>query len=206
MTRRLPESAKTFLIQLVTITGGVLIALFLEGLVEWSDNRALVREARATIAREIADNKKELDGSLADLDARGKHLDDALRFANDLLEKKSTDVRELTLARSFAELNAASWRTAERTGALGHMEYDEVQRYSKIYALQEVFTAHQQRALERLSGALTMIVAADGDPYKTPPKDLETFRQHVLALRSDLLIEQELGKALSTAYQSELKR
>ena len=84
------------------------------------------------------------------------------------------------------------------------MEYDEVQRYSKIYALQEVFTAHQQRALERLSGALTMV--ASGDPYKAPPKDLETFRQHVLAMRGDLFIEQDLGKALSAVYGSELKR
>ena len=204
MKREIPQSVRNFLFQLLTITGGVLIALFLEGLVGWSDNRALVREATATIAREIADNKRELDGALAELDARGKRLDNALRFANELLEKKSTDVHEITLERSFAELSFASWQTAERTGALGHMEYDDVRRYSRIYALQEVFTAHQRRALERLSGAFTIL--AEGDPYKTAPKDLETFRQHVLALRGDLMIEQELGKTLSAAYGSELKR
>jgi hypothetical protein len=204
MKREIPQSVKNFLFQLLTITGGVLIALFLEGLVEWSDNRALVREARATIGREIADNKKELDGSLAEVDTRGSNLDDALRLANELLERKSTDIHEITLHRSFAELSSASWQTAERTGALGHMEYDEVRRYSRIYSLQDVFTAHHQRALERMSGALTMIAA--GDPYKAAPKDLEAFRQHVLALRGDLLIDHDLGKALSSAYGSELKR
>jgi hypothetical protein len=203
MKPKLSESARAFLIQLVTITGGVLIALFLEGLVEWSDNRALVREARATIVREIADNKKELDGSLAEQGKYATNLENVLRFANDLLSKKSSGVRQLTLARSFAELSNASWQTAERTGALGHMEYDEVRRYSRIYALQEVFTSHQERALDRLSGALTAI--ATEDPFKTSPEDLEALRRHVLSLRADLLIERDIGAALSRAYGSELK-
>jgi len=204
MKLEIPESTRNFVFQLVTITGGVLIALFLEGLVEWTDNRALVREARATIARELAENKKELDGSLAELDARTDNLESALRFANEMLEKKSTDIREITLNRSFAELSAASWQTAERTGALGHMDYDEVRRYSRIYALQDIFTAHQRRALERMSGALAALSA--GNPHKAAPKDLEAFRQHVLALRGDLLIDRDLGKALSSAYTSELER
>ena len=156
------------------------------------------------IAREIGDNKKELEGSLAELDTRGANLDTALRLADELLERKSTDIRAITLHRSFAELSSASWQTAERTGALGYMEYAEVRRYSRIYALQDVFTAHQLRSLERMSGALAAIAA--GDPYKAAPKDLDVFRQHVLALRGDLLIDQELGKALSSAYESELKR
>jgi hypothetical protein len=168
MKLEIPESTRNFLFQLTTITAGVLIALFLEGLVGWSDNRALVREARAMIAQEIAENKKELGGSLAELDARGNNLETALRFANELLE------------------------------------YDEVRRYSRLYALQEVFTAHQQRALDRMSGALAIISA--GDPHKATPKDLEAFRQHIMALRGDLLIDHDLGKALSSAYDSELRR
>ena len=37
--------------QLITVTAGVLIALFIDGLADWNNNRQLVAEARATIAR-----------------------------------------------------------------------------------------------------------------------------------------------------------
>ena len=64
--------------QFITVTAGVLIALFIDGLVEWKNNRELVAEAHATIVREVADNLKELEGlveggrrrSNADIDER----------------------------------------------------------------------------------------------------------------------------------------
>src|SRR5262245_25696016 len=54
------HSLKEFLLQLLTITAGVLIALLIEGMVEWNHHRTLVREAKEMIAREIADNKGAL--------------------------------------------------------------------------------------------------------------------------------------------------
>ena len=83
-----------FVLQLITITAGVLIALSLEGLAEWNHYRTLVREARETIDR-VADNKRELDGSLASAASRRKSLDTALRLADELLATK-----RLTFAKS----------------------------------------------------------------------------------------------------------
>lgn len=117
------HSFRDFLLQLVTITAGVLIALALEGLLEWNHYRILVREARETISRELADNRKEVDIALAGLDARKKNLDTALRFANELLNTKKSDVHEIKLEFNIAELGVSSWQSAETTGALGHMEY-----------------------------------------------------------------------------------
>ena len=48
--------------QFITVTAGVLIALFIDGLVERNHNRELVAAAHATIVREVADNLKELEG------------------------------------------------------------------------------------------------------------------------------------------------
>jgi hypothetical protein len=59
------HSWKDFGIQLVTITAGVLIALSLEGVRESIHDRALVREARENIQREIADNQREVNGEIA---------------------------------------------------------------------------------------------------------------------------------------------
>jgi hypothetical protein len=191
------HSIKDFLLALTTITVGVLIALSLEGLLEWNHNWSLVREARETITREITDNKKEMDGQLAGLDARRSDLDNAPRLANELLNAKQSDIRKINLVLSFAELNSASWQSAERTGALGHMDYAEVQKYSGLYELQNLFAVQQRQSLGRVASALA---ALGDDPYTAPPRDLELFRQHVLALRADLVIERQLGQRPSEAY------
>lgn len=70
--------------ELSTITAGVLIALFLEGLVQWGRGVALVREARGTILREIADNRREVESVLSSVDSRRKNLEQALQFAERL--------------------------------------------------------------------------------------------------------------------------
>jgi hypothetical protein len=136
------RSFPDFLLQLLTITAGVLIALSLEGLLEWRHHRTLVREARENISREIADNKKELVGSLQNADGRKKDIDTALRLANELLNTGKSAVHEIDLGLSLAELSAASWQSAERTRALGHMEYSEVQEYSPGFMESRTSTPH----------------------------------------------------------------
>jgi hypothetical protein len=196
------QSLKDFLIALATITAGVLIALSLEGLLEWNHNRRLVREARETVTREITDNKKEVDGILASAAARQNDLDNALRLANELLNSKKSDIRHVNLGTSIAELSSAGWQSAERTGALTHMDYAEVQKYAGLYELQNLFAVQQRQVLGRLASALAVLGA--GDPHTAAPRDLELFRQHVLGLRADLIIERQLGQGLSEAYGKSL--
>jgi hypothetical protein len=49
---------KDLAIQLVIVTAGVFIALVVDSLVEWNQQRRLVNEARATLNREIGDNQR----------------------------------------------------------------------------------------------------------------------------------------------------
>ena len=79
-----------YVFQFITVTAGVLIALLINGLVEWNHNRELVAEARATIAREIERNKKDLDGTVASMPGDIQKLESALTFANEMLTKKKT--------------------------------------------------------------------------------------------------------------------
>jgi hypothetical protein len=63
---------RDFFIHLIVITLGLLIALGLEGIVEWGHNRHLVHTAEANLRAELAANRKTLAGDL-------KFLDDAQR-------------------------------------------------------------------------------------------------------------------------------
>jgi len=132
------HTKRDFFLHLFTITIGLLIALSLEGLVEYAHHRHLVREARENIRRELELNheacqsdikivQKNIDQQKANIDtihrfmAGGKHLHGSVR--NDF---------------DFDSLNESAWRTARETGALSYMSYDEVQRYSDLYMLADL--------------------------------------------------------------------
>lgn len=197
---------KDFLVHLATITVGILIALSLEGVRETLRERALVREARESIRRELADNKRGIDGEIAGMAERAKQFDTAMRFANDLLKKQQTDVRQFQLGFNFPTVSIASWQTAERTGALAHMDYGEAQKYAGAYIAQDFYVQQQRRAFDALSAALGILTAAeDADPTKASPAELERFRQQVVALRSVLFVEEQLARGLGETYKKTLE-
>ena len=200
------RSLRDFAIQLITITAGVLIALSLEGLRETYREHVLVSEAHEMLAREIADNRKDVENVLGSLHDQRQNLVVALRFADDLLARKHTDVRELSLKLDFAELSNASWTGAERTGALGHMSYADVRKYAQVFAQQEIFTAHQRQMMQRLTAAVAILGAGGGDPTQAGAKDLEAFRSEVLGLLGALALEEDFGKHLSETYRASLEK
>ncbi len=190
--------------ELMTITAGVLIALSLEGMVQWGRDRALVREARDTISREVADNRKEVESVLSSIESRKRSLEQALRFANDLLSKRETDINEVQLGFNLADLSTASWQTAGSTGALSHMDYGEVQKYADLYAVQAMYTDRQRGSMQHLAEAASMF-SDKRDPKQASAEDLQLFRRHVLAMHADLMLEEQLGRRLIEIYDTALK-
>ena len=195
------HSWKDLLIQLGTITAGILIALSFEGIREWRHERALVREARETIAREINANLKEVDGGNSTISTRQARVAGLLELVDLAIAKKPKDVHQIDISANLADLSAAGWQTAERMGALAHMDYDEVQRYSKVYSVQQLFADQQRKTLDHAIAAITVM---NTDPFSAPARDLDTFRGHLQQLRADLLVEEQMGKRLSEEYRKTL--
>jgi hypothetical protein len=191
------------LFQLVTITAGVLIALAIDGLVEWKQNRDLVREATATLAREIADNRAALERHLAEAGTREKDADNALQLTRELLATRKSNINQFSLTFHLSTLSSAAWQTAERTGAVAHMEYPDVQKYAKLYNVQALYEGEQRRVMAQVVGALSSI-ATGVDPHEADPADLERFRQQLLAVRGALIVDKQLGESLLRAYKETL--
>jgi hypothetical protein len=194
-----------YVFQFITVTAGVLIALLINGLVEWNHNRELVAEARATIAREIERNKKDLDGTVASMPGDIQKLESALTFANEMLTKKKTSINELNFHINLAELSASGWRTAERTGALSHMDYEEVQRLSLLYDFQDLIVQQQRTLLSQL-GEVSAILSGDFDPESPNRKDLELFRERLMRLRAAVVIHKDMATRLAENYAKALQR
>ena len=186
--------------QLITVTAGVLIALLIDGLVDWNNNRELVAAAHASIAREVADNLKEIEGLPKSISSANDEIENCLKFANDLLAKGKTDVSSLQLNFNLATLNSASWLTADRTGALAHMSYGQVKEYAELYKLQELFDTVQRRAVDMVADSIAL-VSSGSDPTKASRDDLMRFRDQLMRYRASLFITADLGKTLTKAYR-----
>lgn len=192
------RSLKYFLTELLIVTAGVLIALSVDSLRGWNRDRTLLEQARRNIGLEIAENKKDVEHGLAASDKRAKELENVLQFTNDMLTAQKSSINQLSLNAEVADLSDAAWRSAVGTGALSLLSFDEVQRYSRLYSVQELYASYQQASLRRVTAALALI--AEGDPHKATAEDLRAFRHEVRALTGELFMENQLAKRLIELY------
>lgn len=195
---------KDLAVQLTIVTVGVFIALFVDSLVEWNQHRRLVNEARATIAREIAYNKQEIESALASIESQLRDFDNAIRFADEMRKSGKSGINQLNLRLNLAEISTAGWQSAERTGALTHMDYGEVQELSKLYGWQELVVQQQRRALDRLTHASGLL--RSGPSPSLESRDYQAFRDEVIALRGDLGMFQDFAKRQVEIYNEVLAR
>jgi hypothetical protein len=86
----------------------------------------------ATIAREVADNRRELTEHVAKLDERMVRLDVVFKLLDEIDAGTEPTVDEINFTFGFPTLNDAAWQSAERTGAVALLEYAEVQRLAQL--------------------------------------------------------------------------
>lgn len=192
--------ARDFLFELLAVFIGVLLAVSLGNVSDALGDRRLVAKARATIALEIGENLSEVRGILDGVAARRQRLDHAIRFVDEVLATGSSEIDQIELGFTMAELSSASWQTAAAVGALSLMEYEEVREVSNLYEVQELVVEQQRRSLDRLSRAMGLF-ETDGDPRKSPREELLDFRREVRAMRSELDVERQVAERLAALYE-----
>jgi len=167
---------RDFLIHLATITIGLLIALSLEGCVEFWHHRSLVHEAEASMQIEIEANARQLQGALDDVRKEQDFLKQDIAvmkrtIANPKVPNKE-DMRVDFRIRTFADV---SWKTSQSTGALSYMPYESAEKYASIYSAQnEIAEAELWRSLEIPGSPFAASYA-----IQSPVMDAEGKRLHV---------------------------
>ena len=165
------EGFRDFLIHLLTITVGLLIAVGIEGCVERHHEHNLARDARETLRREIESNSKQMTDALAGTDKNQALVKDGIDFLTRVRKNpndKSLQKGSLTANFSFTRLDDTAWKTAQATGALGFMPYEEANRYSNIYEAQHQFEASQEKIGEDVAQFTGIVQKEDFDKEITP--------------------------------------
>ena len=199
------HTKRDFFLHLFTITVGLLIALSLEGLVEYAHHRHLVREARDNIRRELELNH---DAAQSDLGNMQKKID--LQKANVAsIHRLMVDDKQfhggVTNTWDFISLNDSAWKTARETGALGYMPYDEVQRYSDLYLLQGLVN-DSSITIAKLdfSAGAPFFMGYDAD--KLPQQEYLRLLHDNAEIQVQIFVLRQLIKQYDDAAIAELKK
>jgi len=191
-------SFRELLTHLGLITVGVLIALSFEGIVSWSEHRALVREARVNILNEIRDNRASLAARMKAVPEETKNIGAVLDVADLMLQHKPIEGK-LSLEFRNADLRSASRATAEVTGAFALMEYDEVKKYASAYLQQELFVRVQTEGLQNMTRALAS-VGLIPDAKMASVREVEDWKAALRLAQASLLAVEQIGQGLLEEY------
>jgi hypothetical protein len=178
---------RDFFVHIATITIGLLIALSLEGLVEWRHHRHLVAEARETIREEITENRHLLAEDIKTINSDRTQMLTDMETLRSMRGGHNQKDRSITLAWSWSAMNSSAWQTARDTGALSYLPYAEVQSLAEIY--------EQQQLVNTEASALIRQQVATRVPLLIEPQG---------AIFSDAELTEALHKAAETTNQIDL--
>lgn len=188
-----------FFVHLTIITLGLLIALGLEGIVEWVHNKHLLHRAEANLSSELHQNRTTLANDEKSLDAAEKQLEANLNLLSSFRTNHRAD-GELKFNWEWNSLGSAAWDTARNTGAIALMDYTIAQNYSDIYAQQSLVNAealafihdvYQNAAPLQGNRQLSSLQTAEIDSMAA------NFRQTMI----DLKLLRNLSNSLSHSFQ-----
>jgi hypothetical protein len=197
------HTVKDFLLQLTTITIGILIALSLEAAVEWSHHRTLVSEAKENLSREILNNRAEAEKILSAIPKLRANEEKALQFIDDLRGHRLQNRNEkgvLDFSYYLGLMSSTGWSTAQASGAVTHMSYPDVQKYADLYDLQRKFDGLQDRFVEDLIAA-----TPSDDPDNASPRELQEWRHRVQTSLTSLKNLEGLARTLKDDYDRALR-
>ena len=199
-------SWRDFFVHLATITIGLLIALSLEGCVEWRHHRNLVHEAETSLQREIRSNAENLPGILNVLHKQQKDLSQDLVVLKKIIANpKVLNRDEMSIEFHISGFETVSWKTAQSTGALSYMPYDLAQQYSDIYSMQDLVSdAEKQAARDAIVSVGPFLGTNRGDPNPSA-EEAVLIKQHIEVLSGQLFLLDSLIQGLDSNYKKFLQ-
>lgn len=202
------HSKKEFLFHMFTVVLGILIALGLEGIVEWSHHRALVQEARENIATEVRKNKETVEQGIVEIHQRQTGLSHIIELMHRAeKDRKIFKGQNMNFRVQINDLYSTAWQTATTSGAVTYMKYDELSRYTDVYLTQQAFTSLQDQTLNRMIdiGSLIQVTMSEDDMKKVPVEKFQAIAQEAY---KELILQkalEDISGSLTKGYADLLK-
>jgi hypothetical protein len=199
------SGVRDFLLHLVTITVGLLIALGLEAAVEALHHRHQRDEAQSLIRREIRNNLDLLHAGAPGTIAERQQMSAVLHTLEALERSQPGVLHDSDFVFHESPIQDAAWRTASSTGALAYMEYAEVERFSDAYKEQALLQAMEEQALDDYLELLPILAHDSGGRGVVSPeiaKEAIPYARRIVAHLNGMLA---VGAGTIQTYEAALK-
>jgi hypothetical protein len=196
---------RDFAIHLATITMGLLIALALEGCVEWLHHRHVMHQAQKSLQTEIRANSSGMQARLDGLATQQQKLKEDVEVLTKIIASPDAPIHgSLDLRVDINGFDDVSWTTARATGALAYMPYAEAREYSDIYGEQSAIDAQMLLAARDLSVAMGPLLNAK-DRAMPDAEDAKLMKQHIEILQGQLWLVNSLLDTMDKTYKKFLE-
>jgi hypothetical protein len=190
---------RDFFVHLIVITLGLLIALGLEGIVEWGHNRHLVHTAEANLRAEMVANRKTLADDLKFLDDAQKQTESDLSILSAFKETNHGSA-DLKFHWIWNGPGSAAWDTARNTGAVALMSYETAETYSDIYS-QQALLGTQSRAFIRDIYRTAAPLEGGRRLEDLKPAELDMMIANAQQTIADLKLLRDFSESLDRLYE-----
>ncbi|MCG8460251.1 MAG: hypothetical protein MI919_28545 [Holophagales bacterium] len=185
---RLRDKAPEILLEVVSVVLAVFLALAVNGWADEAQERRQAERARQGVLDEIDANYQEL---LSKYPQNRENLEqlraavEELRAFHEISDAGGEAVMPEGVSANFSLslLSSASWRAAQLTLAVHHLEYSWISRVAKLYELQEIYDSRQDDLVAFLTSMGQM---EEGDELRTTA-DLANRFDTALSLVDGLL-------------------
>jgi len=195
---------RDFLLHLLTITIGLLIALGLEAAVENLHHRHIVREARDNIRHEIEANEKAAVEDEKNLDTNAKVMKTDLAVLRELRKNPTEKGKQADYTFTWSSFGESAWLSARDSGALTYMPTDEVQRFADVYDQQELASAQAIRIFSSEIEDPAPLIAEGDEPFSQ--EDINKVMRDTAVTFSQLRTLRQIVEELDRQYLDTLKK
>jgi hypothetical protein len=197
---------RDFSIHLATITMGLLIALGLEGCVEWLQHRHVMHQAQKSLQIEITANAGSMQARLDGLQKQQQDLKQDVDVLTRVIANPDAPIHgSLDLRLDITDFDNVSWTTAQSTGAMALMPYATAREYSDIYGEQTAIDAQMQLAVRDLSVALGPLLNAKSRDSLPDAEDAKLMKHNIEILQGQLYLVDSLLKTMDKTYKKFLE-
>lgn len=192
------HSWRDFLIHIVTITIGLLIALGIESAAESVHHRHLLHHAEANLHAELSANRELIAKDERQLAAAKSQYIENLRLFTAARDHVATTA-EPQFRWYWSGTQSAAWSAARDTGAIALMPYETAQGYSIVYGQQE-FVGHQ--AAVYIADIYRIAAPIEGDRKLADlrPAEIDAMIANTQQTLADIAQLHDLCTSLDTIY------
>ena len=191
------RSLKDFLLHIVIVTIGILIALGLEQAVEAYHRANLARDAVNAFRKELADDRQEMDAELADIPRTRE------RITAEIANLEDPHPRPIQYPGIHYNLmSTASWDAAVATQALNELPYDTVHGFAQAYGLLRLFDDVGRKGLEEWQ----QLHSYGDDPAKMTAEQRRTLIEKLRSYENFIGVIKGIGNNNADVYDKALKQ